>query len=209
MNGRSISLMEGVLRAMFLTKVRLVVVLLLATAVLGVGVGLWLARPEAALGADRRQEAARATPRAEELKPPAREGLPARPVGRWERTMGNVQILLVVEGDRLRGTYTETDKGAKVTMTLEADYSVTKDHVLFGVITGVEMPAEPNQQQNGDGEAELLDQPFSVRYRVDDDTLTIKDVKVMGSDSRNDKGKEFRIVCGRYKRQAVATAPPR
>jgi hypothetical protein len=112
------------------------------------------------------------------------------PVGRWERKMGKNHVRLTVEDGRLHVHFT----GEKVA-TVHADYSVTKDRILYGVITSVDCDDEDESLEN-----ELLDQPFSCRFRVDEGTLTVRDLKISTLDHRESNWS------GRFR--AVAPAPP-
>ena len=47
------------------------------------------------------------------------------------------------------------------------------------------------------------DQPFSLRYRLDGNTLTLKDLK-LGIGTKENEMKEIRIILGRYKKKAPA-----
>ena len=92
------------------------------------------------------------------------------PVGTWvrETTVNGAKVKLTfeVEADRLRVTY--ADKTHPSYYLLDCDYGVTKDFVLFGVVNSVD--GEPSERPT--------DKPFRMRYRVDGDSLTIKDVSM-------------------------------
>jgi hypothetical protein len=89
-----------------------------------------------------------------------------------------------------------------VYLGLEADYSVTHDYVLYGVITGAEVSDDAPELVKQ--LATLTDQPFSVRYRLDGDVLTVKDVKF--ADLRAEDA-ELRLLVGRYRRVVSAERP--
>lgn len=62
-------------------------------------------------------------------------------IGAWERTADDQKLLLNIEGNHLRITL--TGKDAKPLYLFEADYGVTKDSILFGIVTSVEPLAPP------------------------------------------------------------------
>jgi hypothetical protein len=62
---------------------------------------------------------------------------PAPPVGTWERTVDGQTLTLTVKEGRLRLTLT-AEKGSKVLWLMDADYGITKDNLLFGIVTSLE-----------------------------------------------------------------------
>ena len=76
-------------------------------------------------------------------------------------------------------------------IVLDADYSITKDSVVFGVVTGsdVSVPAGVRVPTRGpESEEEFVDQPFSFRFRVDRGALTVKDLRIPGLNKQGDVG---------------------
>jgi hypothetical protein len=98
-----------------------------------------------------------------------------KPLGKWERKSGKNQVTLIVEDNRLHMISTGENVGA-----LHADYSMTRDGVIYGVITSVECDDE-----DGDSTNSLFNRPFSFRYRIDEGALIIYDAK--GRDSGKDE----------------------
>jgi hypothetical protein len=90
---------------------------------------------------------------------PARER-PAPPVGTWERSRDGHTVRLTIQANRLQvtvspdkvGTKPGENLAAKPThlWLLEADYSVTKDSILFGIVTSTESPKRPATPGGGD-----------------------------------------------------------
>jgi RNA polymerase sigma factor (sigma-70 family) len=207
----AVSLMEGVVRAMHLTKIKWAVGLLVVGAALAIGVGLWAVRPATADPIDKKKDdAGRAAPKAaDDAQPAAKAQAPQRPLGTWDREIGPNHITLRFDADHLYGTAMLADKDKKITFSLDADYSVTRDSVLYGVITGADVPGAENLD-NGEAlalAAQLPDQPFSARYRVDGTMLTIKDVKFGGvglKATNNNEMAELLFVVGRYKKKSGA-----
>ena len=194
--GSALLLMEGVLQAMLWTKIKTTAATVVLVAALAIGLGFWPrktataeARPE-----PREEQTARTTEEPKQQRPRVE---PERPIGVWEhRIEGLLHIVLQFETDRvsLKGTYLAEQE--QLTLSGEADYSVTRDSVLFGVITGLDLPG---RQEEAIESQLLLDHAFSLRYRVDGDVLTIKDVK-FGDYSKQDAGQEAKYLAGRYRR---------
>jgi hypothetical protein len=199
-SARAISLMEGVLHAMFLDKLKTVAITVLAVALLGIGIGLWAYHPATAEPLDKKKDETShpVTRGTEESTSPTRLQAVPRPIGTWEREAGPFHITLRVDGDRVSVSASGTDKNERVTYAFDADYSVTRDSVLFGVITGSEISGTSPPLE----ESMLLDHPFSFRFRLDEGTLTIKDLKFMSSFDK-DEFKDIRpYILGRYKKKA-------
>jgi RNA polymerase sigma factor (sigma-70 family) len=209
LSARAVKLMEGVLHAMFLNKVKVVLLLVLVLVVLGAGLGLWNRPAATADPVERRKEevARTGTRTSDEPAAPARtvevlREVP-RPIGTWERDFGPYHMTLRIEADHLYGTATILDKGRKMTIQLDGDYSVTRDSLLYGVITGVDVPEGPEDLQGLENLGMYSDQPFSLRYRLDGRTLTLKDLK-LGIGVKEGEGQEIRVILGRYKKKAAA-----
>lgn len=75
-----------------------------------------------------------------------------KPVGNWENRLDIKQDRLVWKINYL---------------TVKADYAITKDSILYGVVT--EVTGKSKEIEEGD--------TFSFRFRVDDDTMNLKELK--------------------------------
>lgn len=120
------------------------------------------------------------------------------PQGRWERKTGKTQVSLTMTGDRLHVTMT-----GERSFVLHADYSMTRDGILFGVFTSVDSEDE-------DVSEELVDNPFSFRFRVDEGTLIIRDFRsTTGSGDKKDNPLvgRFKLVPGSAT-PTTSCAPP-
>jgi len=95
-------------------------------------------------------------------------------------------------------------KDMELAIKMESEFSLAADGLLYGVITGVEVDSESLQKaftnpllikQMGDigsfamfapmlemAGGVLMDQAFSMRFRVDADSLSLKDIKIAGLD---------------------------
>jgi hypothetical protein len=87
---------------------------------------------------------------------------------------------------------------------VDADYSVTKDSVLYGVVTSLTDSEEAVPRFS------WADLPFSCRFRVDEGVLTITDVKQGVLTGKDEKGRSKQIpliqavLPGRYTRAESA-----
>ena len=85
-------------------------------------------------------------------------------------------------------------------IVLDADYSITKESVVFGVVTGsdVSVPAGARvPARAAENEEEFVDQPFSFRFRVDRGALTVKDLRIPGLNKEGDAGLS-QMLTGRF-----------
>jgi hypothetical protein len=98
-----------------------------------------------------------------------------KPLGKWERKIGKSHVTLLVENNRLHATFI----GEKPCV-LHADYSMTRDGVLFGVVTSIEC------EEDEDSIKTVFDAPFSCRFRIDEGALIIHDLKCHEVDSKDD-----------------------
>lgn len=108
----------------------------------------------------------------------------AKPIGRWQRKVGKTTVTLNIDSNRLHIVCT----GDKV-VTLHADYAITHDGLIYGVVTSIE--CEENDET--DMTKTLFDAPFSFRFRIDEGALIIHDMKAHDADSKDD------MWNGRYK----------
>jgi hypothetical protein len=84
-------------------------------------------------------------------------------VGKWYRRVGNTQITLEFHGERLHVSAT-----GEQTYSAHADYRLTQDQVLFGIVTS---------NRESDGLPDLADHTFSFRFRLDEGMLFVRDFK--------------------------------
>jgi hypothetical protein len=131
------------------------------------------------------------------------EGAPqtSKPFGSWERTAGEFHIILSFEAERLYVTV--LNKSEQFLASLEGDYGVTKDSFVFGMITGIEVTKEECEALREFDALAYQDEPFCMRFRVDDDVLTVKEVKIRGLEDRETR----QLVLGRF-RKAQTHEPP-
>jgi hypothetical protein len=75
-------------------------------------------------------------------------------------------------------------------VTLTADYGVTKDSMCYGIVTKVEYAGTLAGKQKE--KLPEVDDTFSFRFRVDDDEMNVRDLKGKGFD-------QVKNAAGRYK----------
>ena len=85
------------------------------------------------------------------------------PIGTWRKT--EMPVTLTITAEKLIWV--------DGTNRLEADYGLTKDGMLFGIITKI----SGQTFVNGPGE----DDPFSFRFRADSDDLNVRAIKGVAS----------------------------
>jgi hypothetical protein len=107
-----------------------------------------------------------------------------KPLGKWERKIGKNHVTLIVDENRLHITYAGDKPG-----TLHADYAMTRDGLIYGVVTSIEC----DEDEEADATKTLFDAPFSFRFRIDEGALIIHDAKAHDADSNDD------LWNGRYK----------
>jgi uncharacterized lipoprotein YbaY len=87
-----------------------------------------------------------------------------KPAGSWTRKAGDMTITFTFKADSL-----EARVSNGTTIEVQADYGLTKDGTLFGIVT----KATKTGTDQGPSEGDL----FSFRVKVEKDTLTISDLK--------------------------------
>ncbi len=109
----------------------------------------------------------------------------AKPVGTWERQTKDGHFLLTIKEDRLHIRFEKSDEAMT---TVDADYSVSRDGILFGVVIFAEKDA--GSEEDREVKSDL---PFCCRYRVDGDELTIRDGKITDGDLDKLAGRYHRV----------------
>jgi hypothetical protein len=105
-----------------------------------------------------------------------------RPTGTWEKKIGDNQIQLDIKEGSVRITVTT----AEATIAVDADYGITKDGTIYGIITKVEKKGTCEGPTEGD--------LFSFKYSLQNDVLNLKDLK--GS---RDSEEAKQLIEGEYK----------
>lgn len=127
----------------------------------------------------------------------------SKPVGTWTREAkcegADCQFLLTLTDDRLTLTVHVNSGKQTAVVRIDADYSINKESCLYGVIDSFDEGDAGRAEANGG--LVLPGQPFSVRFRVEDGVLILKDFKGMGvglGEVRKDVRTILAAVCGRY-----------
>jgi RNA polymerase sigma factor (sigma-70 family) len=250
---RVLTLMEGTVSAMFVTKVKLAVVGVFLLAAL---VGLGLGRSGVLLAeAGPAGKAASATSSpvpadngliAQKGTHPLAEGTPAKadgvhagpgneltvrqPNGTFSREVAPFgKAVVTFTENRLHVVATIRVEKLSLTFNIDADYSMNRESVVFGIITAVDMTG-------GDEEvvAEVAgilglahDIPFAFRIRVEDECIIVKDIKCgpigthvftellgKGAEADGELNLMLGAICGKYKAdpnadRTLPPAPPR
>jgi hypothetical protein len=139
-------------------------------------------------------------------KPKEKAFTVSKPVGTWTReAKGGADVVcrlqLTITDDRLTLTVESKNADRPETVRLDADYSINKESVLFGVIDTFDGASPRASEDDFALLTRLSGQPFSVRFRVEDGVLTLKEFKGMGvglGEDRKDVQGAVAIVCGRY-----------
>jgi RNA polymerase sigma factor (sigma-70 family) len=220
---RTIALTEGVVRAMTWNRLKFVVLAaLLAVGGIGFGLHLWASASDGG-GKGRGARAGEADGQAagkvahqdtdkEAGKAPAAEGKaqgrPARrrevvirlPMGSYVKevdaaTYGSGRLTWTYEEDRVLGRIEASVMGFEVELTTEAEYSLSSNGTIYGLITNVQL--EHLKLPEGKEFAELKpfvklwaaaeplvnevtsDLPFSYRFRVQGDRLIISNFRIL------------------------------
>jgi hypothetical protein len=107
-----------------------------------------------------------------------------KPTGTYSREAGDRKLAFAFKADTLTISLT----AGETKMTIEADYGVTKEGVLYGVMTKVEKKGTDAGPSKGD--------LFSFQFDVSGSELTISDLK---GTHVNDESRK--IVEGVYKKE--------
>ena len=201
------NLTEGMVRTMIGTKIKLAVGIgFVAVALLGLGLGRMSAG--AADAADKKLAPVVGTPAGKPTEPrdatpvkplppqenaeprlasdvgiaaPGNDLVVRRPLGSFTREVAPYgKATLTFTESRLHVHATVSVEKISVTADLDADYSVNRESVVYGIITGADVtsPGAEAAFAVAPLAAVATDLPFCFRVRVEDDAITIKDLKV-------------------------------
>ncbi len=107
-----------------------------------------------------------------------------KPTGEW-KSQGGTNTITFKSGNRL--VWQIGQPSGQGFALIEADYATTKDSRIYGIVTKIVSNA---------GTAQSLpeeDDTFSFRFRIDEDELSVKDVKGKGFE-------QLKSAAGRYKK---------
>lgn len=106
------------------------------------------------------------------------------PAGTWVREVDPYKMKMEFQGHELQVTIQGVlDEEVSFECQLSGEYHITQDSMLYGVISSGELRTtgkDPEIQFEADTLITecFYDQPFAFRYRLDQDTLTIKNLKM-------------------------------
>jgi RNA polymerase sigma factor (sigma-70 family) len=206
---RTVSLTEGVVRAMTYDRLKYIALAaLVALGLVGVGVRYGASAPNESLTAGEQRAAPAAADRdaakANEARPVVpgrrREAVIRLPAGSFAKEVevapyGSGRLTWTYEEDRVLGLIEASVMGFEVELATEAEYALSSNGTIYGLITGVRL----NHVRVPDGEpwpqlkpfaglwpvAEplvqevLLDLPFSYRFRVQGDRLVLSNFRIL------------------------------
>jgi hypothetical protein len=140
---------------------------------------------------------------------------PGKLSGTWYRDLDGVVISATFSGDELKLCMTQKAEGMIAHMTLTANYAVTREGLVHGVITGADGDVKSTSQENSarattamtDGIVEmqkLVDCPFSFRVKSTSIGVMVSNLRmaVEGMSS-----KETAILCGMFRHSADGRVP--
>jgi hypothetical protein len=119
------------------------------------------------------------------------------PLGEWTRSVGTAKQHWTVTPDCIRVNAELNEDGTQYTVQVTADFSVTPDGLVYGVLSDVRLDAAPAAGSSDDAanddlaelvalQTRLIDQPFSFRVRIVNDAMVVKDVRFAGSGLADD-----------------------
>jgi hypothetical protein len=131
--------------------------------------------------------------------------------GTWVREMETVVVAATFIGDEMKISFSQTDGATTVSLIVTAEYAVTKEGLVHGVITGVDSEVKhstkaehPSQltSEFPDGALalmlqEIVDSPFSFRIKSTSAGIMVSKLKIAGVEGLDAKG--FAILGGMFK----------
>ena len=118
---------------------------------------------------------------------PAQEKTVKKPVGTWIKDVGDAKVTFQFKADQLHCVIA----GGGITLTVEADYGVSKDGVIFGRISRVD--------RQGTDVGPTVGELFSFKYALKKDVLTLADLKGASA------GEARTLIEGDYKGEVKKT----
>lgn len=138
---------------------------------------------------------------------------PGKLTGTWYREIEGLVLAATFHGDELKLCMTQCENETTVCFTLTADYAVTKEGLVHGVVTGVDVDVkrDPKRGEGGTRTGEMaaelqsiVDCPFSFRIKQTSSGIMVSNLKVAveGMDK-----KSVAIVCGMFKPAPAGRVP--
>lgn len=127
--------------------------------------------------------------------------------GTWCRDLGDAVITARFTGDEMVVGMTQNADGVTVQVTITADYALTKEGLIHGVVTGIDLNAKsglaigdsPSSQEIAESGAELqklVDCPFSFRVKLTSAGIMVSNIKIAAEGMGKE---ELALACGLFK----------
>jgi hypothetical protein len=135
--------------------------------------------------------------------------------GTWYREVEGMVFSATFAGDEMKLCMTRCEDGQVLCFTFTADYAITKEGLVHGVITGVDVEVKRDTKPGGmcvlppaelaaELQQLLVDCPFSFRTKVTSAGVMVSNLKVAAEDFDKD---DLAVVCGMYKCAADGKVP--
>ena len=131
--------------------------------------------------------------------------------GTWYREANGMVITVTLAGDEMKICTTMSDDTHTACVTLTADYAITKEGIVHGIVTGADVSGKSlgnGDGSPGDGPLEasaeyqkLVDCPFSFRAKMTSAGVMISNFKMAAADLDKD---DLAMACGLYKPRLMA-----
>lgn len=108
-----------------------------------------------------------------------------KPTGKWVREVGDAKVSFDIHKEKLHFSMNVEGQSMKV----DATYEVDKENVIKGKITKIEKKGLEGGPNEGD--------TFSFKFKVEDGTLTVSEVR--GADGQEIQGQAKELIEGDYK----------
>ena len=128
-------------------------------------------------------------------------------VGTWYRDTGVGVVAATFTHDELKLCLTQREGANTVTFTVTAHYTLTKDGLVFGAVTGADVDAKSDGKGGGGVGIELAemslvmqelaDRPFSFRTKATSAGLMVSQLKAASGEQF--RGQELAVLGGLYK----------
>ncbi len=144
--------------------------------------------------------------------------------GTWVREMGGTVIVVTFNGDEMKLCFSMCDEGTIATITVTAEYAVTKEGLVHGVLTGTdaEVKRDPKLPAAVSGVPTLefpdaalplmlqgfVDAPFSFRIKNTSAGVMVTNLKIAGLEGMDPR--ELAMLGGMFKpcKGAIPTPKP-
>lgn len=129
-------------------------------------------------------------------------------IGTWHRKIGRCAAVITFTHDEMKMCLTRTEDEQKLVVTVTAQYTLTKEGLVYGAITGADLE-DPEGRKMGkddlDGDLDeivlllqsLADHPFSFRAKMTSAGLMVSNVKVAPPEEIDPE--DFALLGGLYK----------